>query len=199
MRSFKSFSFLRFLTLVCLAGFAFLAAITVFPSEARSNIMQPCAPATSSVIGCVKPDNTSITVAAGGILSALSSATPFLVGNSGANSVALSTTAYLRPLGENTTLNQAQYVAPRAGTLQNLFIVTLSGQSATGAMVCAVTVNSATPGAITITVAAGDAAEMKSDTTHTIPVARGDLVAIQCANAATAVSANIGAWSLGLI
>jgi len=96
-------------------------------------------------------------------------------------------------------LNATRYNVkiPRGGTLKNLSMVTNSAQPGTGTLVATVYVNNVAT-AIVATVAAGGAAQTAQDTTHTVAVSAGDLVAWDVKNNASSASAQIGASSLEL-
>lgn len=118
-------------------------------------------------------------------------------GNGNTNTTAASGTDYLGLFGSyHTNLNRARTVIPFAGTLSNLYVRTLTAQPAGGSLVYTLYVNGV-GSVLTVTVGAGAAAGVVSDTTHTVALAAGDDVALQAVNnAGAAVSAAHGAWSL---
>lgn len=114
-----------------------------------------------------------------------------LEGNFFQTSATASSTKYyeLYAATSNTTADlRNQMPIPRAGILCNLYFVTTNTQPASGSLVVTLNVNgSNTP--ITTTIAAGGAAAVYSDTTHTFAIAQGDLLTVQIVNNATTGSA----------
>jgi hypothetical protein len=119
----------------------------------------------------------------------------FIYGGMFALTIPAATTNFLATCGL-TTLNATEtnryYAVPIAGTLKNLVVKTSGTQTGTGTLVITIRKNQANT-ALTVTVASGDGASpLKQDTTNTVSVAVGDLIAIQCVNnSATSPSASI--------
>ncbi len=148
----------------------------------------------------------TVTANAKGLITAISEQTiaipiGVLTCNTGnGNSINLSATQYAQfGFGNSVSNSEAarQCVIPFACTLKNFYVRTQSSQSGTGDLVITIRQNTADT-AITLTVTAGSAAGTFSDTTHSFAVAAGDLVSIKNANAATAASATIYTYSLGM-
>lgn len=104
--------------------------------------------------------------------------------------VGISTTTYMifgvTSFGTETTRSG---VIPHALTLSNLHVRTTTAQNASGAIVITLRKNGVAT-ALTITIAAGSAAGIFSDTTHSVTFAAGDTLSLEFANAATTNSAN---------
>ena len=81
-------------------------------------------------------------------------------------------------------------------TLKNFYIYTSTAQPATGSHVFTVLKNGVATG-ITITIAAGSAAGLFSDTTNSESFAQGDAISIQAVNNATTNSCTIVSFQIG--
>jgi len=94
-------------------------------------------------------------------------------------------------------LNAARFnlILPHAGTLALFSLQTNSAQPGTGNLVATVIVNNAAS-ALTVTVAAGGAAQLVTDSTHTVAVSAGDLLSIDIKNNAATASAQINSLTL---
>lgn len=121
-----------------------------------------------------------------------------LFGNCNIGQVALSATSYLGQSGLITTAEATARIAlSQAATIKFLYIRTSSTQTGTGSLVFTVLKNGS-PTTVTITVAAGEAAGLKSDITHSFTVVAGDELTLQAQNNGTATGAQISGWSLGV-
>lgn len=107
--------------------------------------------------------------------------------------------SFLAPYGSlYGTYNRARQSMPVAGTLRNFYVSTFSAQPGGGSLVFTLYKNGVAA-AITVTVAAGAAANIFSDTTNTVTVAAGDTIAVEAQNnAGGAASAQIAGWTLEL-
>jgi hypothetical protein len=113
-------------------------------------------------------------------------------------SVPASTTYYLAFYTPGLFTTTANIAVTRACTAQNLYFSTNSAQPASGSLVITILKNNAATG-ITITVAAGAAAAIHSDITHTVSLSQGDSLTMQIVNNATGASALITRASLELL
>jgi hypothetical protein len=96
------------------------------------------------------------------------------------------------PLNTNATNNRS--VVPIAGTLSRFYLYTTGSQSATGSLVSTIRSNGV-DSSITITIAAGAAGGVFSDTTNTLAVSAGDMCDVKFVNNATAASITLRSWS----
>lgn len=113
--------------------------------------------------------------------------------------VAAATTTYFFPVGSmigSTTESNRYLYSSKAGTNSDLFIYTVTTQSATGSMVITWRINAADT-AVTLTIAAGSAGGVFSDITHSVAYAKGDRLTIKAVNnAALVASAQINSTSI---
>lgn len=119
-----------------------------------------------------------------------------IMANPNNNTVALSTTSFLLPLGD-AFVASGNFPIPLAGTLKNMYVRTLSTQPASGSLVVTLQIGSVDT-AITLTIAAGAGFATFSDTTHTASINAGDLLRWKFVNNATAASAQITAVIVSL-
>ena len=108
-----------------------------------------------------------------------------------------SATKYANPAGsgELGTETFARVVIPMAATVKNLYFRTTTTQSGTGSLVFTVLKN-AVATAITVTVAASEAAGLKSDVANSVSFAAGDEISYQFVNNASATSATVRGISI---
>lgn len=123
-----------------------------------------------------------------------------MIGGNGANGqTAASSTTYMGPYftgAPETGEYDVIWNAPKVCTLSSLYVRTRSTQPATGNLVFTVRLDNSNT-SITATVAAGGAATLISDTTHSATIAyAGQRVSISVVNNATSSSAKIASWSL---
>jgi len=141
----------------------------------------------------IKTINSTSILGSGNITTAAQDS--FIYGGMFALTIPAATTNFLAPCGL-TTLNATEtnryYAVPIAGTLKNLVVKTSGTQTGTGTLVITIRKNQANT-SLTVTVSSGDGASpLKQDTTNSVSVAVGDLIAIQCVNnSATSPSASI--------
>jgi len=102
------------------------------------------------------------------------------IGRSSAT-IAASTTNYLSTRSVEATEALGQMVISSATTLRNLYVATSTTQGALGSLVITIRKNGAAT-ALTVTIAAGTAAGVFSDTTHSVTFAAGDLISAQVVN-----------------
>lgn len=125
-----------------------------------------------------------------GVWTRLLSARQLLFTHGKNTGIAASTTNYLnlasRDLGFGASIDNISI--SDACTIDSLYVTTNSTQPASGSLVITVTKNGADT-ALTITIAAGTAANTFSDTTHSVTVAAGDSLSLKFVNNATATSA----------
>lgn len=124
--------------------------------------------------------------------------------DTGGVAVSAGATSYgIPPLNSlSGTESARQFIAPKAGTLSNLYVSTNSTQSNNNSLVVTVRTCTPTNGActgsnstVTVTFSAGQTATQLSDTTHTVSVAAGDLISISFVNNANVTSANVQNFS----
>jgi len=110
-------------------------------------------------------------------------------GTLGGSTVPAATTQFGIPgaAAPGITENLRQMVMPRAGTLRNLYVATSTAQPGTGALVATLRKNGVDT-TVSLSVGAGAAAGVFSDTTHTTTVAVGGLVSVSLANTAPAAA-----------
>lgn len=112
----------------------------------------------------------------------------------GSNAVPAGTTTFGQLQGGNFTFNTTehnrQFPAARGGTLSRLYIRTANAQPGTGSLVVTVRVNGVDT-AIVITIAAGSAAGIFSNTVDTAAFSAGDLLSLKLVNNATGNSAQV--------
>ena len=91
-------------------------------------------------------------------------------------------------------------VMPYAGVLKNLSASIGSAQGGSFSMVCETTLNGSVPAnPLAFTVAAADGAEtVYHDNTHTVTVAKGDLVSLRCVGGGSGTNATIASGSITL-
>ena len=127
------------------------------------------------------------------------SGTSFLTGTVGnANtSVGASATNYLGLTGSGLTTSEVIRVTyfPQDCTLSRLYFVTATTQSATGSMVVTLRKNQADT-ALTITIAAGSAANAFTNTANSISFTAGQYASYKVVNNATAASAAVNCVSI---
>lgn len=82
-----------------------------------------------------------------------------------------------------------------AGTFRALYVNTLGGQPATGSLVFNLRLGGVSQ-AIQVTIPAGSAAGVYSDTAHTVNFTAGQLITLQIINNATSASAGLGSFLL---
>lgn len=85
---------------------------------------------------------------------------------------------------------------PNACTLKNFYVRTSGSQPASGSHVLTILKNGVAT-SIVVTIAAGSAAGVFSDTTNSVSFAAGDEISIQAVNNATAISSTILSFSIG--
>ena len=95
--------------------------------------------------------------------------------------IAASTTNYLSTRSGEATEALGQMVISSATTLRNLYVATSTTQGALGSLVITIRKNGVAT-ALTVTIAAGTAAGVFSDTTHSVTFAAGDLLSAQAVN-----------------
>jgi hypothetical protein len=121
-----------------------------------------------------------------------------LAGNVTLDNIALSATSYWSIIGgqitDNATETNRSVAWSEKGRFRNFYVTTYSAQSGTGALVLTLRVAAADT-SVTVTIAAGSAAGVYSDTTNFASNAVGDRIAIKGANAATANSCTCG-WTI---
>jgi hypothetical protein len=124
-------------------------------------------------------------------------ASQIIAGNPSA-AIAASSTQYLSLAGAsaNASENVKQTPIARAGTFSSLHMRISSAQPGTGSLVCSLRKNGAdTP--LSVTFDAGDPiGTVKANTSQSVSIAAGDLVAIGCVNSAASTSGNISGMSL---
>jgi serine/threonine protein kinase len=108
--------------------------------------------------------------------------------------ISATTIGYLQPEGYHAAEVNAQFPMPAACTATNLYVETRASQPATGTMVFTIRDDGA-PTSVTITMAAEEAAGLKSDRSNTASVAAGSIVSVKVANNASTNSASIRGWS----
>ncbi|MGE3680652.1 MAG: hypothetical protein AB7G93_02925 [Bdellovibrionales bacterium] len=92
-----------------------------------------------------------------------------------------------------------QTIMPIGGTLKNLYVGSSVSQPASGGITISINKNGADCGSFSVVFAAGDAAQVKSDTTHTCTVAVGDKVTYKFVNASgSASNTTLVSWSISL-
>lgn len=96
----------------------------------------------------------------------------------------------------STVENVRRTFLPNACTLKNFYIRTSSTQPATGSHVLTILKNGVAT-SIVVTIAAGSAAGVFSDTTNSVSFLAGDEISIQAVNNATANSGGIIGYSIG--
>lgn len=121
------------------------------------------------------------------------------IGNQNTATITASTTTYGIVSGQAGTgiLTAKSIVVGEAGTLKHAYLITGTAQDGSGSLVCTLYKNGSAT-SIVITVAAGSAAGVFSDNTHTVSLSAGDTLAWQFQNNATATSAVLGNTSLTL-
>lgn len=119
-----------------------------------------------------------------------------MFGNLLAATVGISSTNYFGPGDSATTTTEtnARNAIPYAATIKNFYLRTSTAQPATGSLVFTILKNGSAT-AVTFTIAAGGAAALFSDTTHSFSVAAGDEISISVLNNGLALSAAIQGWS----
>jgi len=135
----------------------------------------------------IKTVNSTSLLGSGNV--AVAAQDSFIYGGMFAVSITASTTSFLAPCGL-TTLNAAEtnryYAVPIAGTLKNLVVKMSGTQTGTGTLVITIRKNQANT-SLTVTISNADGAgPLKQDTTNSVSVAVGDLIAIQCVNNSSA-------------
>lgn len=125
--------------------------------------------------------------------------TAVFIGNMNTATITASTTTYGIVSGQAGTgiLTAKSIVVGEAGTLKHAYLITATAQDGSGSLVCTLYKNGSAT-SIVITVAAGSAAGVFSDNTHTVSISAGDTLAWQFQNNATATSAVLGNTSLTL-
>lgn len=115
-----------------------------------------------------------------------------LQGIYGGSSLTAGQTTYagFENIGGLTNENLRRVIIPTACTISRFYTVTNSSQSATGSMTLTIRKNNADT-VLVITIAAGSAAGIYSNTANTVSFAAGDAMAIKFVNNATATSASI--------
>lgn len=112
----------------------------------------------------------------------------------GSNAVPAGTTTFAYLNGGtftlNTTEHNRQFPAARGGTLSRLYIRTANSQPASGSLVATVRVNGVDT-SIVITIAAGSAAGIFSNTVDTAAFSAGDLLSLKLVNNASSNSAQV--------
>lgn len=115
-----------------------------------------------------------------------------LSNTAGATTVAAGATEFAAlfggPTSDSTTEANVASIITEPGVISNFYVRTLTAQPGTGSYVLTVRVNGVDTG-IVITIAAGAAAGIFSDTANTAMVAAGDLVSIKLVNNASGSSA----------
>ena len=109
--------------------------------------------------------------------------------------IAAATAMFTPPFYYGLQTAAFNFVVKRAGTLRNLSLTTNSAQPGTGTLVATVRKNGADT-ALTVTIAAGGAAQTQTDAANTVSVVAGDLISIRIVNNASSASAQIGPASL---
>lgn len=112
---------------------------------------------------------------------------------------AAGSTIYFTVFGTNannliTTENQRQIASPIAFTMSKFYITTLTSQPGTGSLVLTMRKNGSSQ-SLTVTIAAGAAAGVFSDTSNSFSVAAGDLLTLQVVNNASSASAQLVGWT----
>lgn len=123
-----------------------------------------------------------------------------MFGGNGANAqTAASSTTYMGPFftgAPETAEYDVIWNAPKVCTLGSFYVRTRSTQPGTGSLMFVVRLDNSNTSIIT-TVAAGAAAGLFSDTTHSAAIAyAGQRVSVSVVNNATSSSAKIASWSL---
>lgn len=119
-------------------------------------------------------------------------------GNGSAATVSATTTAFGPIEGTsnfNATENNRQIVMPYAGTIKNFYVTTGTAQSGTGNMVITLRKGGVSQ-TVSVTIAAGAAAGVFSDTSNSFTFSAGELISIQFTNNASANSAALIAWGV---
>ena len=124
-----------------------------------------------------------------------------LTAQAGEDTIDAASTEYL-PLSGVAAANvyvKRNFIIPFAGTAQNLYVRTTTAQPVGGSLVMTVQKNNVDT-VVTVTVAAGGAAAITADTTHSFTFAKGDRLTLAAVNnAGSNVSAAISAISLELL
>jgi len=83
--------------------------------------------------------------------------------------------------GFNSTEANRPMIMPSRGVISRFYLLTTTAQNAGGSLVCTLRKNSADT-SVVITVPAGGAAGVYSDTSNTASVVAGDIIGIRCVN-----------------
>jgi hypothetical protein len=124
-----------------------------------------------------------------------------LAANAEGDTIAAASTEYLPLSGvaPSGAIANRGFIVPFAGTAQNLYIRTNTSQPVGGTLVFTVLLNTVAT-AVTITVAAGGAAAVYSDTTHSFTFSAGGRLCLRAVNnAGSVVSAAVNSISLELL
>lgn len=105
--------------------------------------------------------------------------------------IAAGATQNIKPWGNGfAAIGSFNVAIPSAGVYKNLYLRTAGAQPASGTLVCTLVINNV-PSALVVTVAAGSAAGIYSDTTNTVTVVAGDVMWFSIKNNAAGASAPI--------
>lgn len=122
-----------------------------------------------------------------------------LTANQNIVTIAAGATIYFTVFGTNannliTVENQRQTASNIAFTMSRFYVTTLTAQPGTGSLVLTMR-KAGVSQALTITIAAGSAAGVFSDTSNSFSVAAGDLLTLQVVNNASSASAQLVGWT----
>ncbi len=105
--------------------------------------------------------------------------------------IAAGVTQAIKPWGNGfAAIGSFNVAIPSAGVYKNLYFRTATAQPASGSLVCTLVINNI-PSAVVVTVAAGSAAGVYSNTTNTVAVVAGDVMWFSILNNAAGASAAV--------
>jgi hypothetical protein len=120
-----------------------------------------------------------------------------IFGQTVGNTIGAGSTVYMGLPGFNAasgTESSRQTVVPLAGTIKNFYLVTTGAQPGDASLTVTLRKNGVDTG-VTFTIAAGAAAAVFSDVTHSFTVVAGDLLTVKFVNASGSASATIAGYS----
>jgi hypothetical protein len=162
---------------------------TFFYTDNDGNLMQHTAAPTGTA------GTPTVDITAGRLVGAN------MLGTSNGNSAVNASTTLWPILNRGflaTSEANAQIIIPYACRVSRFYVVTGSAQPADGSLVLTIRKNGVST-ALTVTFAANDAAQTKSDLTNSVQFAAGDFIGIEAVNNATATSSGLRNYCVMLL